>query len=61
MLLSSESSTHFFFIVIATQDTLQAAKRTFLTSTETKSPLKRPLTPEPDLEEEVKVPFLHQI
>ena len=42
-----------YFIVLASQDTLQAAKRTFLTSTETKSPLKRPLTPEPDLEEEV--------
>ena len=45
-----------YFIDMATQDTLQAAKRTFLTSTETKSPLKRPLTPEPDLEEEVSMP-----
>lgn len=35
------------------QDTLQAAKRTFLTSTENKSPLKRPSTPEQDLKEEV--------
>ena len=42
-----------YLIVMTTQDTLQAAKRTFLTSTETKSPLKRPITPEPDLEEEV--------
>lgn len=42
--------------VASLQDTLQAAKRTFLTSTETKSPLKRPLTPEPDLEEEIPSP-----
>jgi hypothetical protein len=42
--------------VASLQDTLQAAKRTFLTSTETKSPLKRPLTPEPDLEEEIASP-----